>query len=938
MLVRELARGSGCRVTTRNDEAALVLHDVLGMGLEQFTKVVLLPQGDFAASCGPTPSTRRALLERLFDTDRFTAVEQWLRESAAALRARVDAAGAVTGGCGREPQQAALPAGRAARFRAGRRRGHGAGRGRYTDAAAEVTRLRSEVAAALEEARARRVAAQERSRRAAAEHRAAQRTAELQARHRELTAAAERLRRGARDHRERRARLSAARRAAGLERWLEPLEAARARSVAALARVDAAVVELVACGPLRSGEPARATFTTGAPAAAQELTLFDLEPLGDAELDDVELEVQAEAAQRLVGELAALEQESREAPGVAAAVAAARAQLAAADAEVDAAGEAAEHARAQARAAVADLTAAREAAAGEEAAAQAVEAARGRVAATERAAVLDTESGRLTRQLEVLRRRRDDARELWLDVRERRLRGMASELAAALEDGLPCPVCGSAAHPAPATGSGAGEAAGAAPGEAVGDAAGEAVGSEAAEEAARAAAEAAADELHAAEAELAGLRARLEAVRAGAAGLGLDDARTHLAAAEAALAGVRTAMATALRAARAKDRAERAVEAAEARRDRAAAARHEAATEVARLEERLDALRRRLDAGRGEYAAVADRLAHAGRRGAAAAGLLEARRELRRATEHLAEVTGAARAAASDAGFADLEAACAAALQERDLEALERACAAVEQEDRAVREALADETLLAAAAAPPADPVALETVWQLAQADDDAAAAALDRCDTADRALAAIEAELAAHVETTEPLLRRYRLEADLARCLDGTGGDNALRMSLSSYVLAARLEQVAAAASERLLVMSGGRYTLVHCDDAERGRGRSGLALRVVDSWTGRRRDTASLSGGESFYTSLALALGLADVVTAEAGGAAVETLFVDEGFGSLDDDTLTEVMDVLDGLRSGGRVVGLVSHVPDLRDRIPARLEVVRTRSGSTLRQAVA
>ena len=83
--------------------------------------------------------------------------------------------------------------------------------------------------------------------------------------------------------------------------------------MAALARVDAAVVELVACGPLRSGEPARATFTTGAPAAAQELTLFDLEPLGDAELDDVELEVQAEAAQRLVGELAALEQESREA-------------------------------------------------------------------------------------------------------------------------------------------------------------------------------------------------------------------------------------------------------------------------------------------------------------------------------------------------------------------------------------------------------------------------------------------------------------------------------------------------------------------------------------------------------------------------------------------------------------------------------------------------
>jgi exonuclease SbcC len=162
--------------------------------------------------------------------------------------------------------------------------------------------------------------------------------------------------------------------------------------------------------------------------------------------------------------------------------------------------------------------------------------------------------------------------------------------------------------------------------------------------------------------------------------------------------------------------------------------------------------------------------------------------------------------------------------------------------------------------------------------------------------------------------------------------------MSLSSYVLAARLEQVAAAASERLQVMSGGRYSLEHCDETERGRGRSGLALRVVDGWTGRRRDTASLSGGESFYTSLALALGLADVVTAEAGGARVETLFVDEGFGSLDEETLQEVMDTLDALRSGGRVVGLVSHVPDLRDRIPARLEVVKTRWGSTVRQASA
>jgi exonuclease SbcC len=106
-----------------------------------------------------------------------------------------------------------------------------------------------------------------------------------------------------------------------------------------------------------------------------------------------------------------------------------------------------------------------------------------------------------------------------------------------------------------------------------------------------------------------------------------------------------------------------------------------------------------------------------------------------------------------------------------------------------------------------------------------------------------------------------------------------------------------------------------------------------VIDGWTGVQRDPSSLSGGETFCTSLALALGLADVVQAEAGGSVIETLLVDEGFGSLDEQTLDEVMDVLDGLRSAGRSVGLVSHVSDLRDRIPAQLQVVKSRTGSRL-----
>lgn len=159
--------------------------------------------------------------------------------------------------------------------------------------------------------------------------------------------------------------------------------------------------------------------------------------------------------------------------------------------------------------------------------------------------------------------------------------------------------------------------------------------------------------------------------------------------------------------------------------------------------------------------------------------------------------------------------------------------------------------------------------------------------------------------------------------------------MRLSAYVLAARLEEIAAAASVRLGGMSGGRYVLEHRDEGADGRRRAGLGLVVVDAWTGRERSPRTLSGGETFLASLALALGLADVVAAESGGARLETLFVDEGFGSLDEQTLDEVLDVLDRLREGGRAVGVVSHVGELRDRVTTRLFVEKGRTGSHVRQ---
>ncbi|MDO4918548.1 SMC family ATPase [Kocuria sp.] len=191
-----------------------------------------------------------------------------------------------------------------------------------------------------------------------------------------------------------------------------------------------------------------------------------------------------------------------------------------------------------------------------------------------------------------------------------------------------------------------------------------------------------------------------------------------------------------------------------------------------------------------------------------------------------------------------------------------------------------------------------------------------------------VPAQEAAHERVRERAERLSRL-ADVATA---TSSENALRMTLTSFVLAAKLEQVAAVASEHLSRMSSGRFTLVHTDQT-RGGGKSGLGLEIDDSWTGVRRGTETLSGGESFFTSLALALALADVVRAEAGGQDIDTLFVDEGFGSLDEQTLEQVLETLDGLRRNGRVIGVVSHVSEMKQRIGTQLVVTKTPTGSHL-----
>ncbi|WP_304441371.1 SbcC/MukB-like Walker B domain-containing protein, partial [Cellulosimicrobium sp. CUA-896] len=197
----------------------------------------------------------------------------------------------------------------------------------------------------------------------------------------------------------------------------------------------------------------------------------------------------------------------------------------------------------------------------------------------------------------------------------------------------------------------------------------------------------------------------------------------------------------------------------------------------------------------------------------------------------------------------------------------------------------------------------------------------------ADALAAAVDAWHAARDEAA-PAVRMATLAA-------GTGSDNARALSLATFVLVQRFEDVVAAANERLAEMSSGRYELVRSTTREDVRSRrTGLAMKVLDHVTERSRDPRTLSGGETFYVSLCLALGLADVVTAEAGGVELGTLFVDEGFGSLDAETLEVVLGALGRLRRGGRVVGVVSHVEALKQAVAERVEVrPRAGGGSTL-----
>lgn len=528
-------------------------------------------------------------------------------------------------------------------------------------------------------------------------------------------------------------------------------------------------------------------------------------------------------------------------------------------------------------------------------------------------------------------------------LRLRRIEGMAGELATGLRDGEPCSVCGSLSHPAPAVLDGDHPDADAVDAASVARADAEATMQSAqnARDIARAERRRLVEQFVALADDPSDVAATGSSDASTAATTGFDPVAAR-AAVDAAAAEADRQYAEAVVAAEQAD-----AEVAEAGRlaDEHLAgvvAVSERTATRATLTERLAAAQRAHEQARAEVAGVlAGRAASLAELDAmleaelsslsllAAARATVADRRLRDA-ERAVELE----AALERAGFADRAAAEAAAMNGVERASAEARVADHLRHTTANAEALASPAI--AGVAGTAAPDVEATARRLADAEAVAGTATVAAAVSARRATNAAAActALAEAADENADAVREAAAVVRLADVVSATGSENSTKVTLGTYVLLRRFEDVVAAANARLESMSGGRYELVRSDVKE-GPSRSqrvGLSLTVHDHRTDRRRDPKSLSGGETFYASLCLALGLADVVTGEAGGVELGTLFVDEGFGSLDPETLDTVMAELGRLSAGGRVVGVVSHVEEMKQRIGERIEVRRLEDGSS------
>lgn len=665
--------------------------------------------------------------------------------------------------------------------------------------------------------------------------------------------------------------------------WLaEALEAQLAEDGAALEREDAALADL----------------RTEQERTAQRLAVAQQAEAAQAEMKKAD-EAKAEAERRLAEARPALERE-RARDGERAEVArtlaaeeaslAAYAQLETAERSLAAARRTAHSAAADADAAARDLAATAAACAAAEQEAARLEGAEGDLARTEGGAkdaraALERHRA-LAAEWERTRQACDGAREAYreaadeaqrrarehLDAQRRYLDGQAGILAANLEAGAPCPVCGATEHPRPA--------------QALEDAP-----SKEQIEALRARSDAAASLAEERARKAAAAQATFESVARElpfADACAIRDETARLAdAAEAANRSL--ADARARQSAYAKAR--RTLAESSRRRDELAKAKDAAASRAAEA-------RQRESAAEASCAALRERLPHRDKAQAeeSVARLRKHRDQLQRALE-VAEKT-----------VADGEAA------ERQAEA-RRSALEAHVESGGATDAAAEQQRLAD----------LKGKAAVLEARRDALAARIG----ANRRLRSAAADNAQRAEGIDERYGDVALLADTA-CGKQSGKD---RVSFETYVQGLYFDRIIAAANRRLEAITNGRYRLQRRGSSLNRRAQTGLDLDVFDSYTGKARDAGSLSGGESFEASLSLALGLSDEVQSHAGGIQLDTMFIDEGFGSLDPEALQQAIKVLSTLTGGGKLVGIISHVEELKGAIDRKIVVSASRNGSTI-----
>ena len=878
--LQRMEAGSWSSLSSNKAEVGELITEAVGLSREQFTQVMLLPQGEFARFLRARDDDRRDLLTKLFGTqlyDRVTAELDRRRYDAARLRE--EAARAVSAAVSAAAEAAGLDAAGRTELLSLSRADRETRLKEASEGLAETVAVTGE---ALEVATAGlaavRAAAERTGQRAALMARLTQALADL--REHEGTRAG---------HDRRAAALDAARRAEPVRPLLAAL--AETDAVAGQARDD--LLRLIP-GPGADMLAGRGGAQARDRAEAAEREAAGLRHLADVEdgmpRQEAELAAKEEAATRASARVAALEEARSELPARIARLEGERDQAAATAAGLGAA-----------RARLDEVTARRDAACAAAGLAPQVEAAR----SAAQAAVASHQA-------------LVDAHQAAVGVL---LGGMAAELAARLTAGAPCPVCGSPDHPAPAR-----------------------LQADAVSAADVAALADRRDEAERERTRLAEEWARLDRDRADLAAAAGGRAMEELAVeadslASAIAAGERSA-ADAGRLADELAGARAGLEASDAGLRDAAAQEAAASQQAAMARAALDALRAELASGAHGHASVAARQSALRSAAGQDRALAQALEELSAALASQAKACQQAGSEASAQGFASLDQARAAVIGpagQADLAAevtswtgaLARLEAAVQAGDLAGLDPGQAAQIHAQAEAAEAALARAQQAEQEVRGAHEAGQAKAERLHERLAEVRGAEESLDQLAEETEPVIR-------LAALAKGTEGHR--RVSLTTYVLRHWFSQVVAAANVRLAAMSSGRYELKRTDEGGTRRERAGLTLAVIDRHTGTERSPASLSGGETFYTSLALALGLADVVKAEAGGVDLDTLFIDEGFGSLDAGTLDEVMAVIDDLRDRGRVVGIVSHVADLKDRVPERLEVRRLPDGSSAVKVVA